>query len=89
MPTPRQPETSPTRNSATRQDSDREQETKNRENVEIGEPVPDDKQTTRADDRTTRNPTRQMRGQQGETGEDEDLPDDEGDIEGSGTPRRN
>lgn len=48
------------------------------ENVEIGDPVPEKDRTTRASD-----PTRTARGGQGETGEDEDLPDDDGGIEGS------
>jgi hypothetical protein len=40
-------------------------------NVEIGDPVPEDNRTIRA----------------GETGEDEDLPDDDGDIERSTSSR--
>jgi hypothetical protein len=40
-----------------------------RDNVEIGDPVPEDDRTIRTG---------------GETGEDEDLPDDQGDIEGGG-----
>ena len=46
--------------------------------VEIGDPVPEKDRTTRASD-----PTRTARGGQGETGEDEDLPDDDGGVEGS------
>jgi len=41
-------------------------------NVEIGDPVPEDNRTIRA---------------RGETGEDEDLPDDDGDIERSTSSR--
>jgi hypothetical protein len=48
------------------------------DHVEIGDPVPEKDRTTRASD-----PTRATRGGQGETGEDEDLPDDDGSIEGS------
>lgn len=40
--------------------------------VEIGDPVPEDNRTIRA---------------RGETGEDEDLPEDNGDIEGSSSER--
>jgi hypothetical protein len=40
--------------------------------VEIGDPVPEDDRTVRA---------------RGETGEDEDLPTDDGDIEGSSSER--
>jgi hypothetical protein len=40
--------------------------------VEIGDPVPEDDRTIRA---------------RGETGEDEDLPPDDGDIEGSSSER--
>ena len=42
------------------------------EGVEIGDPVPEDNRTIRA---------------RGETGEDEDLPEDTGDIEGSSSER--
>ena len=41
-------------------------------NVEIGDPVPEDNRTIRV---------------RGETGEDEDLPDDDGDIERSTSSR--
>lgn len=44
--------------------------------VEIGDPVPERERTIRA-----------TRGGQGETGEDEDLPDDDGGIEGTSTER--
>ena len=42
------------------------------DNVEIGDPVPEDDRTIKA---------------QGETGEDEDLPPDDGNIEGSSSER--
>ena len=42
------------------------------DNVEIGDPVPEDDRTIRA---------------RGETGEDEDLPADDGNIEGSSSER--
>lgn len=41
------------------------------DDVEIGDPVPEDDRTIKAD----------------ETGEDEDLPEDDGDIEGSSSER--
>lgn len=48
------------------------------DHVEIGEPVPEKDRTPRAS-----GPSQTVRGGQGETGEDEDLPDDAGGVEGS------
>jgi len=47
-------------------------DTQSPDGVEIGDPVPEDNRTIRA---------------RGETGEDEDLPEDNGDIEGSSSER--
>ena len=49
-----------------------DEDVENSDDVEIGDPVPEDNRTIRA---------------RGETGEDEDLPDDGGDIERSTTSR--
>lgn len=57
-----------------RDDRDTDDTVRN-DHVEIGDPVPERDRTVRADNRG-----------QGETGEDEDLPDDDG-IEGSGSER--
>jgi hypothetical protein len=46
------------------------------DHVEIGDPVPESQRAPRA-----------RGGGQGETGEDEDLPDDDGSIEGSSSER--
>lgn len=51
--------------------------------VEIGEPVPEPDRTIKADRvKVDRGDSTTARGGQGETGEDEDLPDDEG-VEGT------
>lgn len=49
--------------------------------VEIGDPVPEQDRTTRATERSARTRDGQTRAQ-GETGEDEDLPADDG-VEGT------
>ena len=51
--------------------SGKDQDEPDRNDVEIGDPVPEDDRTVRVRGRAG-----------GETGEDEDLPDDTGDIEG-------
>jgi hypothetical protein len=53
---------------APEQDEDERDES---ERVEIGDPIPEDQRTVRAS------------GGQDETGEDEDLPQDDGNVEGS------
>ena len=58
-----------------------EQQPGNADQVEIGDPVPENDRVTRANE-----PRSTARGQ-GETGEDEDLPDDTGGIEGTRTDR--
>ncbi|HEY6644274.1 hypothetical protein [Povalibacter sp.] len=55
---------------------EKQEQRQDADQVEIGDPVPEKDRTTRASDPT-------VRGGQGETGEDEDLPDDDGGIEGS------
>jgi hypothetical protein len=52
--------------------SSTDEEIENGDGVEIGDPVPEDNRTIRA---------------RGETGEDEDLPEDDGNIEGSSSER--
>ena len=57
-----------------RQERDRDETIRN-DSVEIGDPVPEDDRTVRADNRG-----------EGETGEDEDLPDTDG-VEGTRSDR--
>ena len=58
--------------SSQQQSQSSDEEIESGDGVEIGDPVPEDNRTIRA---------------RGETGEDEDLPEDTGDIEGSSSER--
>jgi hypothetical protein len=58
--------------SSQRQTQGKDKDVESPDGVEIGDPVPEDNRTIRA---------------RGETGEDEDLPEDNGDIEGSSSER--
>ncbi len=59
---------------------------RNADKVEIGEPVPEKDRTPRASERADVRDGQVRRGQ-GETGEDEDLPDDDSGVEGSRSER--